>query len=299
MTSLGVDAAATARPGAHLLTELGFDTRVAGDELHGRASRVTPEMHAPGTGRLRISVLATWADIVTGLLAARVMGPQVPVTLDLDVHLTGPAPADGPVDARARVLKAGRRVFVAAVDFSAAGHELAVGSGSFMVSPDRSLRLPDSLSTDSLNTDSLNTDSLNTDSLSAGTPGGDTAAGREPSLAVPLAERARCRRLAPGVARLPRSVDGLNSSNTVNGGLLALAAEEAALSLAGESPEFPVQPLASMALRYLRPVRVGPVPATATAAGAGPSRIELHDEGAGRRLAAIATTRTSTRFDQH
>ncbi len=55
------------------------------------------------------------------------------------------------------------------------------------------------------------------------------------------------------MAVLPRSEDGLNSSNSVNGGLIALAAEEAVLSLA------PGDTLRSLGLRYLQAVRAGPV----------------------------------------
>src|SRR5260370_14359337 len=51
-------------------------------------------------------------------------------------------------------------------------------------------------------------------------------------LCMPLAERARCERRNPGVAVLPRSEDGLNSSNSVNGGAIAPAPAGAALSLA-------------------------------------------------------------------
>ncbi|MGY2010234.1 hypothetical protein ACW9HJ_19105 [Nocardia gipuzkoensis] len=69
-----------------------------GEELHGRAE-ITPEMHVPGTTVLRTSVLATWADTVSGLLASLVMGPRVPVTLELDVGLYRPAPGTGEVRA--------------------------------------------------------------------------------------------------------------------------------------------------------------------------------------------------------
>ncbi|BCK54056.1 hypothetical protein [Nocardia wallacei] len=69
-----------------ILREMGFGTWRVGDELHGSAE-ITPEMHVPGAAVLRTSVLATWADTVSGLLASLVMGPRVPVTLELDVHL--------------------------------------------------------------------------------------------------------------------------------------------------------------------------------------------------------------------
>ena len=92
----------------HVLTELGFGVERAGDELHGSAP-IVPEMHVPGTDVLRLSLLASWADMITGLLAADVVGPRVPVTLDLDVHLTAPPHDLGWVHVRGRVARPDRR----------------------------------------------------------------------------------------------------------------------------------------------------------------------------------------------
>ena len=243
----------------HILQELNFTVREAGDELHGTAE-VTPYMHAPGTAHLRTSILASWADMLSGLLAAQVMGPRVPVTLELDVHLYRPAPAAGTIWAAGRAVKKGRSVFVGSVEFStASGEPVGFSASSFMAAPDTTLRMPSVTSLD-----------------------GISAA---PALAVPLADRAGCKRQEPGVAVLPRSEDGLNSSNTVNGGLIALAIEEALLSLA------PGTTLCSLALRYMQPVRVGPAVATATLT-AGLGQAELRDAGNGNRLSVTATART-------
>lgn len=243
----------------HILTELGFGVRSAGGELHGTA-QVTPFMHVPGTPCLRTSILASWADMLGGLLAVRSMTPRVPVTLDLDVHLARRAPAAGQVLAVGRTVKPGRSVFVARIDFlDASGARFGFAAASFMAAPDASLRLPDRLSIDM--------------------PAPD---GR---LVVPLADRAGCKRVAPGVAELPRSDDGLNSSNTLHGGLIALAAEEAVLSLA------PGTTVCSLALRYLQPVRTGPAVATASI-DAGLGQVELRDAGRGDRLAMTGTART-------
>jgi len=101
----------------------------------------------------------------------------------------------------------------------------------------------------------------------------------------PFAVRAGCIRQEPGVALLVRSDDGLNSSNTINGGLIALVAEEAVLAAT------PERTLSSLALRYLRPARVGPLVATATAHG-DVSRIEVRDTGSDDRLTVTASART-------
>jgi acyl-coenzyme A thioesterase PaaI-like protein len=241
----------------HILLELGFATARAGDELHGAAT-ITPQMHVPGTERLRTSVLATWTDTVTGLLAALTLGPRVPVTLELDVHLYRPAPGSGEVRAVGRKIKAGRSVFVAEVEWTVDGEPFAFGGGSFMVSPDADLRLPAGLNVDMPVSDRL--------------------------LEVPLAERAGCVRRAPGTAVLPRTDDGLNASRTVNGGLIALAAEEAILSLA------PGSTLSTLGLRYLQPARVGPVVADATLR-AEVGRATLRDTGNSDRITTLATGR--------
>ncbi|MCX5045432.1 PaaI family thioesterase [Aldersonia sp. NBC_00410] len=242
----------------HILRELGFTTRKVGDDLHG-AAVITPEMHVPGTNQLRTSILAIWADMLAGLLATVVMGPRVPVTLELDVNLYRPAPAAGAVVAIGRTAKIGRSVFVAEMEFTVDGEPIAFGAASFMVAPDPDLQLPDGLSV-------------------------DLPPSRQ-RLAVPLAERAGCERRSPGVATLPRTEDGLNASNTVNGGLLALAAEEAVLSLT------PGRSLSFLGLRYLQAARVGPVVATANLRGR-VGRVEVRDSGNENRLTTLVTAHT-------
>lgn len=248
----------TDRPVQHMLSELGFAVTRVGTDFEGTAS-IVPDMCVPGTDHLRTSLLATWADHLSGLLAVTVMAPQVPVTLGLEVHLFTPAPGSGAVRCVGTSLKTGRSVFMASVEFStAAGEPVAVSTGSFMTAPDRSLRLPSTFSLD----------------------------GPQPELRlqVPWAQRAGCERREPGVAELPRSDDGLNSSNTLNGGLIALVTEEAALSLS------PGATLSSLSLRYLRPIRVGPAVASAQARS-GLGQIEVRDAGNDNRLSVLATAR--------
>jgi acyl-coenzyme A thioesterase PaaI-like protein len=243
----------------HILQELGFAVRQDGDDLHGTAS-VTPYMQVPGTACVRASILACWADMLLGLLSMRAFAGRVSVTLELDVHLYRPAPGSGTVTAVARQVKAGRSVFAGEVEFAdARGEAFGFSAASFMVAPDTTLRPPRFTSLD--------------------VPAGETR------LRMPLAERADCKRQAPGVAVLHKSEDGLNGAKTVHGGLIALAAEEAALSLA------PGTSLSSLALRYLQPVRVGPAVATASVRE-GLGRVSLRDSGSGDRLAATGTTRT-------
>jgi acyl-coenzyme A thioesterase PaaI-like protein len=150
---------------------------------------------------------------------------------------------------------------VASVDFTDEdGEAFGFAAASFMAAPDETLTIPP---------------------LGTRSP---LATGAR--LTVPFAERVGCERRGPGVAALPHSDEVLNASNTINGGLIALAAEEAVLSLSS-----PGASLSSLDLRYLQPARVGPAVAVAEARH-GLGRVEVRDEGNDSRLCVAATTRT-------
>jgi acyl-coenzyme A thioesterase PaaI-like protein len=258
MTST-VDGNAAAREGRHILQDLGWEVTRSGEGLHGSAP-VVAEMHVPGTAHLRTSILAAWADVLAGHLAVDTISPRVPVTLELDVHLYRPAPGEGVVRGDGRIVKAGRSVFVASVDFSdGAGEPFGFAAASFMPAPDERLTIPMPLGE------------------------GRVVPARRP-LTIPYAERAGCERIAPGVARLVHSDDKLNASNTLNGGLIALVAEEAVVSL------LPGATASSLDMRYLQPARIGPVVARADVRE-GLGRVEVRDEGNDDRLCVVATSR--------
>ncbi len=163
-------------------------------------------------------------------------------------------------------MKAGRAVVVLAVDFTTDdGEPLGLGTASFVAVPDPGLALE-----------------IDVTDLDGRLDGGQP-------LLLPLAERARCTREAPGRAVLARADDGLNAVGSLNGGLVALAVEEAALSATPGTGAAPT--LASLALHYLRPVRTGPAVAVADV-HAGLGRVLVHDAGRADALAVTATTRT-------
>jgi acyl-coenzyme A thioesterase PaaI-like protein len=248
----------------HMLSELQFLPERGGldrGEVHGEA-QVTPFMHVPGAPHLRTSVLAMWSDMLGGILSLNAMRPRVSVTLELDVHLYRPAPSSGIVRAEGRTTKAGRSVHVAEVSFlDDTGDEFGFSTSSFMAAHDTSFTAPSTRTSMKLQ--------------------------RNPNrLSVPLAQRAGLLRRAPGVAELPLSDDGLNSTDTMHGGLIALVAEESVVALAA-----PGAMVCSLQVRYLSPVRTGPAVATAVGRD-GLYRCELRDFGHGDRLAALATART-------
>jgi acyl-coenzyme A thioesterase PaaI-like protein len=243
----------------HIVAELGFALWRSGDEIHGSAD-VNPYMHVPGTSSIRTSILATWADITCGMLAVDAFAPRVPVTLSLSINVHEPHHAPRRVDVAARIVKAGRSVVVFHADFTdETGAPIALGTASFMVAPNPALLLPP----------------------------GHAVPARLPQLTgeltMPFAERARCARQGPGVAVLPLAPDAGNASNTANGGLIALAIEEAVLSTS------PGATLSSLQMHYLRPVRLGPAVATAQVR-ADLATVEVRDAGREDLLSVHAVT---------
>lgn len=246
----------------HAVSDLGLSLSLVGDEVHGKAT-IRPELHVPGTQALRTSILAAWVDVLTGIQCIDSFEGRVPVTLDLSVNLIREAVGLGQISAVTRTLKVGRSVAIAEVEFTGDDSDqvLALGTATFMAAPDTSLRVASRAE------------------LVAG------MAGPYPPLELPFAERVGCVRGALGTACLPRSDDGMNASRTINGGLIALVAEEAVLNGAPAGTT-----LSSMAFRYLRPARVGPVVGHATTYG-DTARTEVRDAGADNRIAVLATSR--------
>lgn len=245
----------------HIMLELGFSVAFAGPEVHVTAE-VVPEMNVPGTDILRASIVATWADVAAGYVAMGLFDPGVPVTLDLDVHLHAPIADCGEIRLVAVAQKSGRSVSVLRVSIAdGGGAPLGFGHATFMASPNPNLRMPTIVRDDGL------------------------LMSHAPRLSIPYAERAGCDRTEPGTAAIPLRPEGLNASGTLNGGLLALAVEEAALSTSPAGTT-----LSTMSMRYAQPVRVGPAVAIAQVHG-DLAEVTVRDAGREDRLAVIATTR--------
>jgi len=240
-----------------ILAELGLSMELEGLPLRGHAD-VFPELCLPGTDTLRSGVVGTWADLVTGTVAAEAMDPRIALTLDLEVQVLGHAPSGSRVLVEASPVKIGRSVTVCTARFhdEATGVPLAVAYASFMASPD----------------------------LAHQWTGGFSRMSLDGRLTIPLAERLQLRSPGPGIVELPHLPDGLNASGAIQGGLVAVAVEEAAHSLAAADER-----VGMLNLRYLRPFSVGPARANATRHGP-LVVVELEDAGAGK-LGAVATVR--------
>ncbi len=206
-------------------------------------------------------MVLTWADVLTGAVAGLAMEPRIPLTLDLEVQLVRPAAAGTTVTAEATLVRAGRSIVVTECAFhdEADGDPVALAVAAFVPAPDPTHVFPD------------------------GFPFPDLASRR---LTTPLADRIGCRVVAPGTAEMPRRPDGLNAVGAIQGGLAAVALEEAACSAMDATT-----PLASLTVRYLRPVMHGPAVAVATVAPSGDvCTVRLRDDATGK-VCLFATAR--------
>lgn len=160
----------------------------------------------------------------------------------------------------ARIAKTGQSIVVSMIDFTNdAGERLGFGHGLLMAAQDSRLEIPPG------------------SALSRRFVAGETA------LAEPFASRTGCERVDRGVASFPCHRHVL-TAKSLNGGIAALVVEEATVSADSDA-----HPIASMMLRYLRPIRTGPAVARAEVE-AGLGTIEVLDAGA-NQLGVLATTR--------
>lgn len=243
-------------------SELGLSVDAEGDTLIGRA-QVVPELCMPEAATLRPSVILSWADTLAGSLATERTLPRVCMTVDLDVRVAQPLPVGTEVLGVGRVSKTGRTLTFTETVFTVLGHDepAAVALGTFIASP----RPQDT-----------------TDSFVRRVTGDRRRHGQAPSQSV--TDVLAAREVAPGVVEADRQPRILNWVQTVQGGAVALLAEEAALSLHNGTA------LSELSVRYLGAIRVGPMRATANALGPF-TRVEVVDAGNADRIAAVAIAR--------
>jgi acyl-coenzyme A thioesterase PaaI-like protein len=250
--------------GAHFIDGLGLTHEPPAEVAVGRVT-VPPGACLPGTDFPRASVLLTYADVVAGMQASLRTQPRVSVTVDLNLEvLTRPRLAE--LELRSRVLRSGSRVTVSEVAFVAPGtaEPFALSVGTFMASP----RAADVI----------------------GDPPRPGRGGPPWSMQAPLADHVGLRVLSPGLTELHRRPDLGNSSNSLQGGLVALLAETAAESLASARAGRPYE-VRRLDVRYLAAVRVGPGRAAGELLHLDRSgatvRVEIHDAGRDHRQTAL------------
>lgn len=261
-TEPGVDAETSGSADAlcTFIPEMQFPTERIGDRFVGRSGPPPAALLYPGQPVLRLSALFTFADVLIGSAAAASALPRVTMTIDLNVRTARPLDVTRGYTGYAESIKVGRTINVGEGWFTNVDDDVpsVYAYGTFMASP----RPVDVM----------------------------TEVGRsrwprhaEP-MTVPFPDRVGVAVVRPGVAEVARRPDTINLTDTLQGGIIGLAAEEAACSLRpGATP-------VELDVRFLSTVRVGPARATAVDHG-GFVRVEVVDAGRDDRLVAVTTVR--------
>lgn len=239
------------------IADIGYTQEVDGDRSVGRLE-VTDHLRIPGSGRPRPSVLATMADVHTGVLASRQTAPSVALTLDLAVWTLAESTSDW-LEIEARPLKVGRTtlVYEAELREPTTGVVTTVSHVTFVASPRPQDVMPPA---------------------------------RERPQAVsamekPFADALGAHAVSAGAVEASLEPYVSQSTGSMQGGVIALLAELAAESGSGA-------PVLDLDVRYLSSVRTGPARAVASPFGPGSSRVEVRDTGRDDRLCALAYART-------
>lgn len=209
---------------------------------------------------VRLGGLAVLVDLTSGSLAVRSVRPDWTATFDLAIHRTGTAEPGMLAHSATRLVRAGKNTVVSETTVTAGSAPLAYAEVAFSRLPRRedTVTTPPKESARDLGRD-------------------------EVPLEHAVGQMIGFVETAPGTVTVPLTPLVRNSFGSLQGGVVAMSLEEAALSLAGGCVSF-------LHLYYLTPAKVGPYVARATplsrsASGAVKGRAELADEGSGRMLA--------------
>lgn len=250
-------------PDVHLLRDLAFSgTRSAGVASNHMA--ITPGL-CDGDG-VRLGVLATLVDVTGAGIALQAVSPDWIATADLQVHSLRPV-TDGFVVIECRPLRVGaRRIVVEAELRDDAGAPCALGRMAFARIPGSATKATVDRSPDAEPTTRFTMD--------GGRP-----------IDEPITQRCGMEIVGPGQYRFEKTPYVENSFGSVNGGVLALSAEAAAVSAAGGGPAQDVH------IHYLEQIGDGPVAVTAEVVrddGTGILCTVRIEDRADRRLVAVA-----------
>jgi acyl-coenzyme A thioesterase PaaI-like protein len=242
------------------LNDLPFWFEVSKDGLHmvGEAI-INDALRFPGSGLPRSSVLATIADCVAGLPACIATAPRLAVTLDIVTRNVAERCGDR-LGIAGEIVKIGRSAISGEVRFSEIESKALVATSylTFMMSPRPQDNVPPMRS-------------------------GMRTTG---SMAIPFPEFLGVRAVAPGVCEINLVPLIMQASQTLQGGVFGVLAEEAARSLTARA-------VLDLDIRYLNAVRVGPAQAIANLLGENLIRVEVRDRGNDDRLAALVLIRTA------
>lgn len=250
-SSISSDVASPSLFRNHFIGELGIEHWVDENTSYGRAE-ISPEMLVPGTGFVRIGLLATLADVVSGQPPTGVITP----TTDLSVHV-GRLVELKCVHLESRVIKAGATLAVVKTRITADDEiePFATSMATFM-NRKIDISLPPSEGGLKLN--------------------------------EPLSSRIGAHILSPGTVELMPNGEIANAHHgTVQGGVVSLLGELAAESAVEQDTPFVVTDLD---IRFLNRAKVGPLRAVTEVLSHDPSNrmlgVDIRDQGDQQRLVA-------------
>jgi uncharacterized protein (TIGR00369 family) len=264
-------------PERHLLRDLRFTFGEHADGTSVAWLPVIPEV-CTDAGSVRAGALATLVDVLGGGLAATAAHPNWIATADLTVHLVRGVAGDA-VEARARVLRAGRTTVVieVALQDDDEGRAVGVATMSFSVLPRRE---------------------INPDITTTRPPGPSSMALSDSGLDLPLLDALEIRTIdaARGVLEAPVVPWALNSMGAMQGGVVATlvdAAGETALRHAsGERLVVTDIQMTYLAFGKAGPIRTA-VNVLSVSGARGVARIEVVDAGSDARRMAVARVTAS------
>jgi len=267
-------------PDRHLLRDLQLSFDNSDGMIGSRAwLPIVPEL-CGDDGSIRAGALTILVDVIGGGLAASTAQPNWIATADLTLHLTAAA-TEGVVEARARVLRAGRTTVVLEVDLAVADDPIGYATMSFSVLPRRA---------------------ENPDIAATRPAGPSTMALAASRLEAPLFDLVGIDTVdvARGVVELPVREWAMNSMGALQGGVVGSVVEAAAETALRHASGTPLV-VTDVQLTYLSFGRVGPLrtetDVLASAPQHGVARVALFDTGAESRqmsIARVVATRSLT-----
>lgn len=245
------------QPSHSYLEEIPFSHHLADGGLEGELE-ITDHLLVPEGRQVRISVLSSVADVLTGVLIADSSpDPKTAMTVDLSVRIFKPITAEL-LQLRSRIVKRGRTLSTAEAWFHRDGQPVAHAWATFMLSP----RPQDTMK---------------------GVPMTKTRG--EVEMSQPFTVALGFDTIEPGVVEVKRSPYTLQPAGTIHGGVVCALAEDAALSLTG-------RPVTELDVRYLSTIRIGPARATAAMLHDNVTKVTVVDAGRDDdRIASVAFAR--------
>ncbi len=265
------DAAPTYPPAQHILRDLRLTVEHRPDGTSTGWMPANPQLCNP-SGSPRAGVLAILVDVVGGGLAAVAVQPDWIATADLTLHLT-PRPVHGEIEAVGRVLRQGRTTVVIEVLLRERdGESLGIATMSFAVLPRRAgnLTIEQVAHVHRM-----------------------TMATSHSGLEEPFRDRVALTVVdaTAGTVELPLSSYVVNSLGSIQGGMVAAAADAAAEHALAGACGGPVE-TCDLQITYLALAKVGPVRTEARVleanASYGTAHVEIFDTGSEHRLTTTA-----------